>query len=550
MSIKEKLGLVLFGLFLCAVLLEITMRIGDFAISSMQDYRNRLSMRERGQYRILCLGESTTVWKGKDCYPSQLEEILNKMNTGIKFSVINKGRPGITTAFILAELEDNLRKYSPDAVITMMGVNDENEDFNVAYVDSSEKGALFFKSFRLYKLVKMLRSRIINKVQELGLGASRETVVSQKDELYTPLFCIEQKEFLKDFLEQSSDTCKKYVEFKKSLVNQRGHDEVEEKLQRAMREMPDNPWSYMGLGRYYWQNGKLSEANEMFKKATEIDPKNEWLHIEIVMGYVQAKEGYAEVEQICKKIIEINPNNAWGYAWLGWYYLKKNEYSKAEKLFKKAAEIDPKNEIVYLLLGDCYSNKGDYEKCETAFKTAIKINPNNCLTYVEFGKYYWGKKEHNKAKDILNEAMRLSGGNSRLYGILANFYSNQGQCELAEEYFRKGNGLMSHYYNPMTRRNYERLKDIVTRKGIKLVCVQYPVRSVEPLKKLFDSTEGIIFVDNEMVFKEALKQGKYEDYFVNIFAGDFGHCTRKGNRLLAENIAGVMKRRLLASFFQ
>ena len=96
------------------------------------------------------------------------------------------------------------------------------------------------------------------------------------------------------------------------------------------------------------------------------------------------------------------------------------------------------------------------------------------------------------------------------------------------------------YYPSQTLYNYRRLKEIVTQRRLKLVCVQYPLRQIGSLKKLFDSTEGIIFVDNEKIFKEALKHDKYEDYFVDRFAGDFGHGTPKGNRLLAENVANVI----------
>ncbi|MFH1622153.1 MAG: hypothetical protein ABIA97_03435, partial [Candidatus Omnitrophota bacterium] len=65
---------------------------------------------------------------------------------------------------------------------------------------------------------------------------------------------------------------------------------------------------------------------------------------------------------------------------------------------------------------------------------------------------------------------------------------------------------------------------------------------VEPLKKMFEDQEDVIFVSNERVFKEALKQASYKEYFTDMFAGDFGHCTQKGNRLLAENIANVILR--------
>ena len=83
-TLRQKIILILFALCLCAVMLEIGLRIGGATFFFLQEYRNRLSLRERGTYRIMCLGESTTALGGKNSYPSQLEEILNKHNIGIK----------------------------------------------------------------------------------------------------------------------------------------------------------------------------------------------------------------------------------------------------------------------------------------------------------------------------------------------------------------------------------------------------------------------------------------------------------------------------------
>ena len=118
---------------------------------------------------------------------------------------------------------------------------------------------------------------------------------------------------------------------------------------------------------------------------------------------------------------------------------------------------------------------------------------------------------------------------------------------MAKEYAEKTNRLRLGYYNPVTVNNYRKLKEILDRKGIRLVCVQYPMRNVEPLKKIFEKDEGIIFVDNENIFKEALKKASYKEYFRNMFGGDFGHCTQKGNQLLAENIANTILREIFGN---
>ena len=70
--------------------------------------------------------------------------------------------------------------------------------------------------------------------------------------------------------------------------------------------------------------------------------------------------------------------------------------------------------------------------------------------------------------------------------------------------------------------------------------MQYPLRNLETLRLLFNDRSNIIFVDNELTFKEALKKGNYKDYFTDMFAGDFGHCSPLGNRLIAQNAARVI----------
>ena len=65
-----------------------------------------------------------TVGGGHSSYPKQLEDILNNLDPGIRFAVINKGIPSANTGMIVSRLEENLNIYQPDMVLVMMGVND------------------------------------------------------------------------------------------------------------------------------------------------------------------------------------------------------------------------------------------------------------------------------------------------------------------------------------------------------------------------------------------------------------------------------------------
>lgn len=103
--------------------------------------------------------------------------------------------------------------------------------------------------------------------------------------------------------------------------------------------------------------------------------------------------------------------------------------------------------------------------------------------------------------------------------------------------------MNSKYYGTTTKFLYGKLKNIVFGRNLKLVCVQYPRCKVKPLMDMLEPNDGIVFVYNEKRFNEGVAREGYDAYFIDHcypLSPDFGHCTYKGNRLLAENIADAI----------
>ena len=89
----RKIGLIILGLFLGVLILEAGLRLAGLSYLAWQDHENGrgLKKKDKAEYRILCLGESTTALGGQDAYPVQLERILNeKASQGRRFLVFNK----------------------------------------------------------------------------------------------------------------------------------------------------------------------------------------------------------------------------------------------------------------------------------------------------------------------------------------------------------------------------------------------------------------------------------------------------------------------------
>jgi len=89
-TLLQKIMLIIFGLFCLFCAIELFLRVAAGIFTYQQFKFNQISLQKNGVFRIMCVGESTT-FGGNEAYPRQLEEILNKSNLGIQFSVINKG---------------------------------------------------------------------------------------------------------------------------------------------------------------------------------------------------------------------------------------------------------------------------------------------------------------------------------------------------------------------------------------------------------------------------------------------------------------------------
>jgi len=240
--LRQKTILVIFGLFLAITILEIGLRLGGFIILSLQERRNLLSIRQRGEYRVICLGESTT--QGQ--YPAYLEEALNQRNIGIKFSVIDKGIGSINTGFIVLQLEANLDKYQPDLVVTMMGINDYGA-YTPYQAGLTAQIMLFFKSFRTYKLARLLWLHIITKAKEMGfykLQKNNRFIKSSEHEL--------QETRLKAPYTKEDNLIQQETTFNKDLELNPQNDEAES-ISDFDPHYPENPQT-LGekLGKRGW----------------------------------------------------------------------------------------------------------------------------------------------------------------------------------------------------------------------------------------------------------------------------------------------------------
>jgi len=500
-SSYKKFTVIFLGIIFSIILLELVLRLGGLAYSFLQEYRNRISAYQKGTFRIMCLGESTTALGGKDSYPNQLEEVLNQRNIGISFSVINAGMGGIDTTYILAHLEENLNKYRPDMVTAMMGSNDRYIKY---YENIPEANTTLFRNFKTYKFLRILWMNVINKLKKPAVYSAAQLILGLKS-------CYAQ---------------------------QSNPQQDEESLKRSVERNPNSDEAYFKLGTFYREQGQYPKMEEALQKAIQLNPKSDIAYAQLGWYYTREKK-YSQAEEFFKKALEQNPKEE-TYLAMGELYIFQDKFTQAEEAFRRALIVNPKSIEALSHLAWVNIKQRNCIKAEELFKKIIALNPVGAWNYNALAEIYIRQKRFSEAVEVYKKALQINPNDDKVYGGLAIVYKEMGRQDLAQECYRKANVLRSQGYSELTRRNYLKLKRILDQRGIKLVCVQYPMLSIEPLKNMLQDQEGLIFVDNEKVFNDALSQASYMDYFQDMFAGVFGHCTRKGNRLLAENIANVI----------
>jgi tetratricopeptide (TPR) repeat protein len=494
--------------FFTLIIFEIGLRLTGFALFFTQEYRNNVSLDKRGAYRIMCLGESSTALGGKYSYPRQLEEILNRRGLKKRFSVVNAGAVSADTADILTHLEGNLARYKPDMVVIMAGANDR---YIRAYEDIPDPDAL--NGFKTYRLLKAFWAKFFNKAVKEKMN------YTQKDK--PPL------ELHLEYTDVVSDIG--------SIVEDDSGGQ-EAALRNNISLNPFDEDAYYALACVYSNQARFDETEAMLKKAISLNPGYYPAYFDLGRYYLDQRR-YGQAEEMFKKTVALAPHEKYAYYYLGWAYANQRKIRQAEQTFKKVAGFEPPDAYAYYELGNFYNIIKRFKEAAGAFSTAIDINPHSDRGYCGLGEVFLEEKKFAQGERMFLKAIEANPGNTSAYRGLVALYKYTDRHEPAEDYCKIINNMKLEILNQFTHHNYHKIADAIRKKGIKLVCVQYPLCSLKILKRIMGSRQGIIFVDNDGPFRQVLSGAAYEEYFIDRVQGGFSHCTPKGNRILAENIS-------------
>ncbi len=482
-SLRQKAALCAVGILACLLVLEIALRLAGMTIVALQRQRNFAACSQEA-FRIMCVGESTTAMGGEFSYPAQLEKALDRSGCDIRFTVINAGLINARSYTVVDQLEENIARYKPRMVVSMLGINDVGKYVHVSHPTFGMRVRDLFVSLRVYKVFKKIA---------LNIRSRRE----------------KKPQLLKQDIVRNGGS--DILGRARYLLSKGDWDGVETLLRAEIEKDPGYAAAYLELGRAYKVQGKKAEAETYLLKAVALAPRVPDGYFELAILYRnEARPGsYQRSAAMFAKLIELAPDNPWYTMELAGLYRSGNELQKAAAMFERTLELDPTMKRAYVELGWIARLRKEYDKGIAIIQKGIFVLPNE----------------------------------SGLYGELALLYRESGRPREAAQYARRARDLERSLLRQNTMLSYARIGKILADRGIVWVAMQYPLRDIGELQKLVGDRSGVIFVDNSVNFQAALSRGRYDDYFTDLFAGDFGHCTPLGNAMIAENLARQIIRR-------
>lgn len=428
--------------------------------------------RKSDEFVILALGESTTTSEYPNSWPSQLGDMLSDKYPDITFRIVNRAKTGVQTNEVVGNIEQHIRTYQPDIIVSMMGINDQPAHEYNAHLYTVPSEASPFKLVNIGRLLYRYTQIVLRRHIDLVVHADPDRLIE------------------------------KAVEFKRLGI----YSEAEVYLKRSLELSPTNTSAYMELSLVYGESYRLAEAKQLLLKMLALDTMSSHAHNELGVFYREMLHNPEIATSYFESAIALDPDN--GQAYLDYalniLYFDK---PKAMELLKRAIILRPDLDWAYINLAELNERNGNIAEAERLYSEVLKRDATNEIALMKLGHLRGDKKLSGEVAGVSDSTVSSRSAWS-YHDMTRQNYSRMISAAAANKI-----SVVAMQYPLQPVEPLEQLVD-----DVKVPAAQVTV------------------VGNVENFKEALQASSYDVLFVDKFRDTFGHATKAGNELIAKNV--------------
>jgi tetratricopeptide (TPR) repeat protein len=129
------------------------------------------------------------------------------------------------------------------------------------------------------------------------------------------------------------------------------------------------------LGAYLLAQGKLEEASEELRRATEMDPKSFNPHLNLGIVLTQQQK-FREAADVLDRALSLDPTSAAAHLYAGVALLGSGEGGRAERELSAAYDAGGgQYALAQFYLGRLYADRGERALALKAFETYLRDKP-------------------------------------------------------------------------------------------------------------------------------------------------------------------------------
>lgn len=168
-------------------------------------------------------------------------------------------------------------------------------------------------------------------------------------------------------------------------------------LQKAMTVAPNNILVSQAWGRYLYLQKDFVEAENVFKKAIDQDPRSIQARLNLGQLYQIGMKDFNKAVAVYREALAIDPESAEVHHGLGVTLAALNKTAAALAEFEEAGRLAPTNPLPYLAIGRVYVAQKEFNKALAAFGTAVDRQPSFVQARLDRAKIFTSRGEVNYA---------------------------------------------------------------------------------------------------------------------------------------------------------
>ncbi len=172
-----------------------------------------------------------------------------------------------------------------------------------------------------------------------------------------------------------------------------------------------------------WYDWDWASADRQFKRAIELNPKNQRIHGYYSWFLIEALSRVDEAIEEGKQSVELDPVSPEGYNFLGFTFVFARRYDQAIEQLRKGIEQDSTFWLNHDFLGRAYEASGRLPEAIAEFQRALQLENGNGENWSNLAHAYALLGKRSEAQKILDHLKDLSAQNYIDPYFIAAIYS-------------------------------------------------------------------------------------------------------------------------------